>query len=77
MLFADLLALAFVLIFFMLYLAGIGYLLFRIMNQPAFSQSTKVRNALLVVLVPVFGAFIYVANLEPALKQNYTKKPLK
>jgi len=30
-----------------------------------------------VVLVPVFGAFIYVANLEPALKQNYTKKPLK
>ena len=75
MLVADLLALAFVLIFLLLYMAGIGFIIYRIVNQPLFSKKQRTRYILLVVLVPVFGAFIYVTGLEPGLKQNATKKP--
>ena len=72
---ADLLALAFVLIFLLLYMAGVGFLIYRIVTQPLFTQKERVRYITLVVAIPVFGAFIYISSFEPGLKQNAIKKP--
>ena len=72
---ADLLAFAFVLIFLLLYCAGIGFIIYRIVNQPIFTKSEQIRYIFLVVAIPVFGAFMYVIGLEPGLKQNASKRP--
>jgi hypothetical protein len=72
---ADLLAFSFVLIFLLLYFVGIGFIIYRIVNQPIFSKSERIRYILLLLAIPVFGAFMYVIGLEPGLKQNATKKP--